>query len=99
MPGYTIRRRIEVAEELTLAQGNTNLRPSHGGYGSEQPPPDVDTVTDLGKLPELLWKRGYVDADVRAVKRGNWVRFFSEVLPAGPNGGRLRERTEAVTPV
>jgi membrane dipeptidase len=53
-----------------------------GGYGCEQTPADLDTVADLQKLPELLAKRGYPAADVEAVMHGNWVRFFSEVLPA-----------------
>src|SRR5205807_1925276 len=52
-----------------------------GGYGCEQTPADLDTIADLGKLPELLEKRGYPDNDIRAIMHGNWGRFFSEVLP------------------
>ncbi len=52
-----------------------------GGYGTEQTPADLDTVADLQRLPELLDKRGYPAADIEAVMHGNWVRFFSEVLP------------------
>lgn len=52
-----------------------------GGYGSEQTPADLDTVADLQRLPELLSRRGYSDADVAAVMHGNWLRFFGEVLP------------------
>jgi membrane dipeptidase len=58
-----------------------------GGYGSEQTPADLDTAADLRKLPELLQKRGYPDDDIRAVMHGNWVRFYSEVLPAGRDRG------------
>jgi membrane dipeptidase len=53
-----------------------------GGYGKEQTPADLDTIADLQKIPELLAKRGYSAADIEAVLWGNWVRFFSEVLPA-----------------
>jgi membrane dipeptidase len=47
-----------------------------GGYGTEQCPRDLDTIADLGKIPGLLRKRGYHEADVEAVMHGNWLRFF-----------------------
>jgi membrane dipeptidase len=52
-----------------------------GGYGSEQTPRDLDTIADLQMLVPLLERRGYSGLDVEAVLHGNWVRFFSEVLP------------------
>lgn len=42
---------------------------------------DLDTVTDLQRLGEILSRRDDPAADVEAVGHGNWVRFFSEVLP------------------
>ncbi len=53
-----------------------------GGYGCEQTPKDLDRISDLQRLPELLEKRGYKADDVAAIMHGNWLRFFSEVLPA-----------------
>jgi membrane dipeptidase len=53
-----------------------------GGYGKEQTPADLDTIADLQKLPALLEKRGYSRTDVEAIMHGNWIRFFSETLPA-----------------
>jgi membrane dipeptidase len=53
-----------------------------GGYGHEQTPADLNTVRDLQTIPDLLVKRGYPKADVEAVMHGNWIRFFSEVLPS-----------------
>ena len=47
-----------------------------GGYGTEQCPHDLDTIADLQKLPGLLRKRGYAEADIEAVLHGNWLRFF-----------------------
>jgi membrane dipeptidase len=47
-----------------------------GGFGTEQTPHDLDTVADIQRVPAILRKRGYPDADVRAVMHGNWVRFF-----------------------
>jgi len=52
-----------------------------GGYGCEQTPSDLDRIGDLQRLPELLKKRGYPAEDIAAIMHGNWIRFFSEVLP------------------
>ena len=53
-----------------------------GGFGKEQTPADLDTIADLQKIPALLEKRGYKPADIEAIMHGNWVRFFSELLPS-----------------
>jgi membrane dipeptidase len=47
-----------------------------GGFGGDQSPRDLDTIADLQKLPAMLAKRGYRDADVEAVMHGNWERFL-----------------------
>jgi membrane dipeptidase len=47
-----------------------------GGFGTEQSPEDLDTIADLQELNPLLRKRGYSEADVRAIFHGNWMRFF-----------------------
>jgi membrane dipeptidase len=47
-----------------------------GGFGTEQTPHDLDTIADLQKVPAILRKRGYSDADLKAIMHGNWVRFF-----------------------
>ena len=52
-----------------------------GGYGKEQVPRDLDTITDLQKLVPMLYERGYSDADIQAIFHGNWLRFLKEVLP------------------
>ena len=53
-----------------------------GGYGNEQTPHDLGTIADLQKLAPLLSARGFGDDDVERFMRGNWVRFFSQHLPA-----------------
>jgi len=52
-----------------------------GGYGNEQTPVDLKQISDLQKLVPLLEKRGYSGTDIAAIFHGNWIRFFSEVLP------------------
>lgn len=53
-----------------------------GGYGCEQTPADLDRISDLQKLVGMLENRGYPSEDIDAIMHGNWIRFFSEVLPA-----------------
>lgn len=52
-----------------------------GGFGTEQTPHDLDTITDLQKLTTLLAERGYSQADIDAVMHGNWLRYFEQHLP------------------
>ncbi|HEX3872390.1 MAG TPA: membrane dipeptidase [Pirellulales bacterium] len=52
-----------------------------GGFGTEQTPRDLNTITDLHKLEEILARRGYSAADVDGIFFGNWLRFFEAALP------------------
>jgi len=47
-----------------------------GAFGTEQSPYDLDTITDLQKLPDLLKQRGYSEADISNILHGNWLRFL-----------------------
>lgn len=47
-----------------------------GGYGKEQSPYDIDTISDLQKLPVLFKQRGYNDENIAAIMHGNWLRFL-----------------------
>jgi membrane dipeptidase len=51
-----------------------------GGYGNEQTPVDLERISDLQKIPDMLSNRGYPAADIEAIMHGNWLRFFREVL-------------------
>lgn len=93
-PGYvrrvseatvTMERAVENIDIVCQIAGNarhvgigTDL---DGGYGVEQTPVDFDRMRDLQRLTELMSKRGYSEPDIRAIMHGNWLRFFSEVLP------------------
>jgi membrane dipeptidase len=50
-----------------------------GGYGKEQSPYDLDTITDLQTIPALLSKRNYAAADIENIMHGNWLRFLRRV--------------------
>ena len=47
-----------------------------GGFGREQSPTDLDTIADVGRLAEILSKRGYSDADIASVMHSNWLRLL-----------------------
>jgi len=49
-----------------------------GGFGREQCPMDLDTIADLQRVPDLLRKRGFKEADVEAILHGNFIRFLRE---------------------
>ena len=48
-----------------------------GGFGTEQCPHDLTTISDLNKLPDLLEKRGYSPEDIAKILHGNWIRFLN----------------------
>ena len=54
-----------------------------GGFGTEQTPHDLGSIAGLQKLDGILKDRGYSDDDIDAIFHGNWLRFFTENLPAG----------------
>ncbi|HTB24899.1 MAG TPA: membrane dipeptidase [Puia sp.] len=49
-----------------------------GAFGTEQSPYDLDTITDLQKLPDLLKERGYSETDISNILHGNWLRFLKK---------------------
>jgi membrane dipeptidase len=53
-----------------------------GGFGTEQTPHDLETYADVHALEEILARRGWRSADLDALFYGNWLRFFSQALPA-----------------
>lgn len=85
-PEVTIERAVENIDHVCQLAGNCKHSgigsDLDGGYGFDQCPADLNTIADLQRIPELLAKRGYKQADIEAVMHGNWVRFFSEVLPS-----------------
>jgi membrane dipeptidase len=47
-----------------------------GGFGTEQSPQDLDTITDLQKIMPMLEARGYSQEDIENIAWKNWVRFL-----------------------
>ena len=53
-----------------------------GGFGTEQTPGDLNTITDLHKLESILASRGYSAVDIDGIFFGNWLRLFMNSFPA-----------------
>jgi membrane dipeptidase len=49
-----------------------------GGFGKEQCPYDIDSITDLQKLVPLFTARGYSQADIENIMYGNFIRFLKK---------------------
>ena len=85
-PEVTLERVVDNIEHICQLAGSSRHigigSDLDGGYGTEQTPKDLKTIADLQRLPELMSNRGYSDTDIAGVMHGNWIRFFSETLPA-----------------
>jgi membrane dipeptidase len=84
-PEVTIERVVENIDHVSQLAGNCRHSgigsDLDGGYGYDQTPADCNTIADMQKVADLLLRRGYKQTDIEAIMHGNWLRFFSEVLP------------------
>jgi len=53
-----------------------------GGFGNEQTPADMDTISDLLKFHAILEGRGYSRDDLKAIFYGNFLRFLKNAWNA-----------------
>ena len=72
-----IDRVCQIAGNATHVGIGTDL---DGGFGTEQTPMDLDSVTDLHSLVGPLAARGYSPADIDNIFSGNFLRFLGENL-------------------
>jgi membrane dipeptidase len=75
-----LNRLIDHYDHICQIAGNANHiaigSDLDGMFGTEQSPYDMDTISDLQKLPDLLRQRGYSEIDIRNILHGNWLRFL-----------------------
>jgi membrane dipeptidase len=78
--GVNLERVIDHMDHICQIAGNANHigigSDLDGGFGREQCPYDIETISDLTKISGLLFKRGYNQKDVEGVMGGNWLRFL-----------------------
>ncbi|MBN1248159.1 MAG: membrane dipeptidase [Anaerolineae bacterium] len=85
-PRVPLARLIEAIDHMCQVAGtaaSTGIGSDlDGGYGQESAPAELESVADLAKIGDLLRERGYGEADIQAILRGNWLRTMRAVLGA-----------------
>lgn len=80
----TLEHMIDNMDHICQLAGNTNHvgigTDLDGGFGTEQGPSDVNSISDLQKLNKLLENRGYSELDITSILSGNWIRKLGQVL-------------------
>jgi len=80
--GANLNRLIDHYDHICQLAGNADHiaigSDLDGAFGTEQSPYDLDTISDLQKLPQMLEKRGYAAADIHKIMHGNWLRFLKK---------------------
>jgi membrane dipeptidase len=78
----TLERSVDHIDRICQLAGNARHcgigSDLDGGYGREQSPLDIETISDLGKYAPLLERRGYSADDIGGILHGNWIRFLRE---------------------
>lgn len=52
-----------------------------GGFGLQNVPVEIDSISDLRKLIPMLAERGYIEDDIAAILGQNWARMLQQNLP------------------
>ncbi len=78
--GLTLEHMVNHIDHICQLSGNslhagigTDL---DGGFGKEQSPSDIDTISDLQKLDSILSGRGYTSQDIQNISSENFLRFL-----------------------
>jgi membrane dipeptidase len=53
-----------------------------GAFGTEQCPYDLDSISDLQKIPGMLSEIGYSEQDIHNILSNNFIRFLRKKLPS-----------------
>ena len=76
----TLERMVHHIDHICQLAGNalhvgigTDL---DGAFGKEQCPTDLDTISDLQKVPQLLKNRGYAQEDIENIMYQNFINFL-----------------------
>ena len=79
----TLERLVDHMDHICQLAGNANHigigSDLDGGFGREQCPLEIETISDIGRIRQILSNRGYSAEDVANVMHGNWLRFLRNV--------------------
>ena len=83
--GLVIETIIDHIDHICQLSGNSNHialgTDLDGGFGKEQCPYDLETISDLQKMDVLLKKRGYSENDIQKILNQNAINFLMGALP------------------
>lgn len=84
--GATIDRVVDHIDHICQLAGNANHAgigtDLDGGFGTEQCPVDLDTISDVATVAECLRDRGYAEVDITGIMSGNYLRFLESAWGA-----------------
>jgi membrane dipeptidase len=83
--GLVIETIIDHIDHICQLSGNSDNialgTDLDGGFGKEQCPYDLETISDLQKMDTLLKKRGYSENDIQKILNQNAINFLMGALP------------------
>jgi membrane dipeptidase len=83
--GLVIETIIDHIDHICQLSGNSDHialgTDLDGGFGKEQCPYDLKTISDLQKMDVLLKKRGYSENDIQKILNQNAINFLMGALP------------------
>ncbi len=84
--GLKLEKIVEHIDHICQLAGNAHHcgigSDLDGAFGREQTPADLESIADLARIPTLLSKRGYTQADVEGIAHGNFVNFLRRAWKA-----------------
>ncbi len=82
--GANLDKAIDNIDHICQLSGNTLHvgigSDLDGAFGKEQSPSDLETISDLQKIPSILKNKGYSQVDIENIMSGNFIRFLRKVL-------------------
>ena len=76
----SLQQTVQNIDHICQLAGNVNHvgigTDLDGAFGKEQTPIEIDTISDLQKIPELLVQRGYTKSDIERIMSGNFTAFL-----------------------
>jgi membrane dipeptidase len=76
----SLHQTVENIDHICQIAGNANHvgigTDLDGGFGTEQTPVEIDTISDLRVIPDMLSARGYSTAEIEGIMSLNFIRFL-----------------------
>ena len=80
--GVTLNQMINNIDHICQLSGNSLHvgigSDLDGAFGKEQCPGDLDTITDLQKVPQMLSDKGYTEEDINNIMHQNFISFLKK---------------------